>query len=508
MPPVLIPVIRPGAPGRSLTPNALVLALSAAAGLTVVVFVAHAVLAMRGATYVGHVSGVWLGLARDFSDGVFYRPLLSDAGYGGTRYAPVLFVLVGALMRAGLTPLAAGFLVQILTAAALVAGVVALLRRCRLAWSDAGAAAALALAPYFVHETLFEIRADVLAATLEVWGLAFVAGRLEPGGRRHAMWPAAACFTLAWATKVTSLAGVAAAVAALWLSGERRAAGRLSLQLLMAAAVVLLVVHISSHGHALESFRACAFAESSVIETFRTMMSRGPTVLLRGSFVLTAAGVIALALFAGVFRQWRHPLSLFVMFSAVMTMFILSSPGTTLRNQIVELWIAVAVFVGFASRGRRVASAFGYSAVVVMLLLSARHVGAELVDADVWDAATRRREAGQEVIAAVDHFKGPVLSESAVLPVIAGHRPYLLDAFALRVVALSRPQIGADLDTKLARQYFKYVILLHDPASQAGSGFYRHVHFGWPIVARILEHYRWDRTIGPYRLYVPRTSSG
>src|SRR5690349_3712070 len=45
--------------------------------------------------YLNHVSGVWATLADDVAHGVVYRPLVSDLGYGGTRYFPLYFTLHG-----------------------------------------------------------------------------------------------------------------------------------------------------------------------------------------------------------------------------------------------------------------------------------------------------------------------------------------------------------------------------------------------------------------------------
>jgi hypothetical protein len=64
-------------------------------------------------------SGVWLTLATDFADGSFYRPLVSDIGLGGARYFPLHFVLHGALIKTGLDPIRAGYVVTLALAAVL-----------------------------------------------------------------------------------------------------------------------------------------------------------------------------------------------------------------------------------------------------------------------------------------------------------------------------------------------------------------------------------------------------
>ena len=46
-----------------------------------------------------HVSGVWLGLAQYFNEGVFYPPLEAQGHYAGTRYMPLQFCLHALLAR-------------------------------------------------------------------------------------------------------------------------------------------------------------------------------------------------------------------------------------------------------------------------------------------------------------------------------------------------------------------------------------------------------------------------
>src|SRR5207244_1781916 len=76
--------------------------------LTAAVLAADAVVSISSHLYLNFSSGVWLALARDTYDGVLYRPLWNGVEYGGTRYFPMLFVATAGLMRAGVSPVAAG----------------------------------------------------------------------------------------------------------------------------------------------------------------------------------------------------------------------------------------------------------------------------------------------------------------------------------------------------------------------------------------------------------------
>ena len=60
------------------------------------------------------VSGTWIGLAMDFSDGIFYRPLFSDEiGFGGTRYFPLFFSIHALLIKLFGMPIISGHIVSI-----------------------------------------------------------------------------------------------------------------------------------------------------------------------------------------------------------------------------------------------------------------------------------------------------------------------------------------------------------------------------------------------------------
>src|SRR5580692_6085239 len=69
------------------------------ASATAILLVPRIFLNFKNQYFLTHVEGVWLACAYDFMHGVFYRPLFSPLGYGGTRYFPLYFVLTGVLSK-------------------------------------------------------------------------------------------------------------------------------------------------------------------------------------------------------------------------------------------------------------------------------------------------------------------------------------------------------------------------------------------------------------------------
>src|SRR2546426_12233186 len=98
-----------------------------------------------GALPQDSASGVWTALAQDFAKGVFYRPTVSEFGFGGTRYMPLFFVLHGALIRLALDPVTAGIVLTVLTMLLCDVGLWLGLRELEVDWT---VALPLALLPH------------------------------------------------------------------------------------------------------------------------------------------------------------------------------------------------------------------------------------------------------------------------------------------------------------------------------------------------------------------------
>src|SRR5271165_1712145 len=91
--------------------------LIASVAVIVVIAVVRASYSWATDAWVNHPAGVLIAMAADLKAGVFYRPLFGPAGYGGTRYFPLYFVLHALLMKMGLPVLLSAYL---LSAAAMV----------------------------------------------------------------------------------------------------------------------------------------------------------------------------------------------------------------------------------------------------------------------------------------------------------------------------------------------------------------------------------------------------
>jgi hypothetical protein len=497
----------------------------AAAAIAFAALAAHAWQSYSGA-YLSYVSGIWLALGRDLANGVFVRDLIGPLGYGGTRYFPLFFILIGSFLVVGIPPLAAGGLASSVAGGMLATGLARIARALGAPRHVVWMAAAAALAPYFVQQTLFEVRADVLAAALNLWGLAAAVPlfRAQPAARPR-VWPAVVWFTLALATKITSLTVPGCVAIALLLAGRRRSGWRFMVGMATGSVSFFAVVQAASSGRALASWRACMFADSSGGGLLQSLLAGEFLALARYSHLLIALLSLAcLALAAGLFFEWRArrpgaadgesdgfggaamwlPITLFAGVSAS-TALTLSSPGTVPSNQMVEwLGVTVVVVVWMAAARREVRFVCSTLLALVVVWMSAQDA---VRVSQLWQSRAARTTTAirQQIVDRVAQAPGPVLAESALWPVLAGRPAFLLDPFALRVVMMSRPDIARDLEARIDARAFPIVIFQVDPTSTKGRGYYENVNFGWPITARILSHYRLEsQPASDVWIYVPK----
>jgi len=470
--------------------------------LTAMVLVVDALVSLASGTYLNLGSGVWLALARDTHDGVFYRPLWNGSEYGGTRYFPMLFLLSAGVMRTGVNAVTAGVTVSMAGLVMLATAVAVLLKRLAVPSPFVLLGTALSIAPYFVHQTAFAVRCEPIAAAFAIFGLA----ALTPLEMRAASNPrlliAATLFVAAFMTKITCVYAPAAATMALLFA--RRPAAAIKLGTLTAAGALLALgmVHVVSEGRALESFRACALAGSSLLSLLSPVAVTRALQLIGTSHLLTVVFVlVALALLAAPRTLVTLPV-LYLLSASAITAVIFTSPGTILTSQIVDAYVA-AVVVLTISIGSQVGAGrvAGFAVLTALTLWTAGQNVARTATMIEQGAIRSGRQERQQLIAAVNECSGSLISESPLVPILADQRPVLLDPFAFHVVSLNRPEVGRDLVERIRRREFACLILEQDPATPRGHAWYSNVNLTEAVRDAILESYRYDRTVAGQRFY-------
>jgi hypothetical protein len=436
--------------------------------------------------YLTDVSGAWATLADDVAHGVLYRPLVSDLGYGGTRYFPLEFTLHGLLVYLGIPLRPAGHLLSLLSAGTLVAaGVLGLLRR-GAPRTLSLAAGALTLASRSAFMGAAGIRGDILPVALGVLGLALV-----PRKRSESFVPAAICLALSVLAKPTLIWAPAGAFIALALSGEVRRAFLLEA---LAGAITLsglAVAHLVSHGEMLPSFQACASGGGFSLS------------ILLGSFNLVRPGElgwivsgIGLTLFRGR-RAFEHPFCAALLCCVPTTLLLYTSRGMHV-NHLIDLASlgALAVGAAVAELGDRRWPRF--------VLAAATTLG--VAEAVLLDGMVLRRGELERAAAAIPTGPGPILSEQPWIPLLAGERAVLLDAYALVLTRRVSPSLERDLFGRLDQRSFRAVVLI-GRAETAGV-WYDDIRFGPGFKQHLLANYAYRGVAGAHAIYLPRAADG
>ena len=488
-----------------ISPSAAMAVLAAA--VTGAALAIHAWHAVATGCYVDFVTGVWLALADDLARGVFYRDLIGPDGYGGTRYFPLFFASIAGLMRLGVAPLVSGFAVSGASAVLLVLGIRRFLLRIGLPGSYALACAVFVLAPRFSQQALFAIKSDFLAAGLVMWGLSTMLPAFdEERPSTRSLAAPAVFFVLAASTKVTSLYAPAAAVLALALASRVRTSLRLGALVTAGLAILVAMVAILSGGRAVESWRVLALAGADTSGWMRQLPSAFLSQVVLPSRVFGTVLAAATAAWLVTLRADGPRWLSVTLFPATLgaAVVVLASPGTSYTNQLTDLLAVCLVLIGWAlARLPRRRPAAGF----VLLLLSlaaARQSLHPVLDQELRHQAWQASAGRDEVIRVLASIDGPILSESPELLIMAGRRPYMLDPFALRIVARKRPDVFADVEGKLHSRFFSAVVLMHDPETRSGRGWYTNMDFGWPITSRILDNYELAELKPGLRVYRPK----
>jgi hypothetical protein len=494
------------------------LALLAIAAVAVAVVV-HSTVGFRGA-YLTYGSGVWLSLARDLSGGVLYRDLVGELGFGGTRYFPLFFSAIAFVHAVGLSLLASGWLVGSAAAFLLLSGALRLSVIAGAPRLTAAMFAAAVIAPYFVWQTTFEVRADVLSAAFNVWGVALLvpAFRREEATRRFRLWPVAGCFMLAIATKITSVGVPLGVLLALILTRRLRLAGRFSAHLGAQLLGFFALVQLLSGGRALRVWSVCLFAGSDATGIMTALLSAGFLTGLANSHLVLVVGAVAIVTLVVMFSVPAPrdanapavpaiaPASIWAAASATLAL-NLSSPGTVPSNQLPE-WIAFSlllpVFLGDKPVAVRRALAGGIAVLVIWMAGQNFARAAERRPVVTAERMSPRRD----VVSRLEEFPAPILSESAVWPILANREVVMPDPFAARIVFRARPEIERQLIDQITQRRYSAILLEFDPLSAEGRRMYGFAHFSMPVIAAIRSYYQPHRlTTTEVFVFVPRTAS-
>jgi hypothetical protein len=440
----------------------------AAAALLALLTLALVYMGWRTGISLTPTSGTWIALAVDLKNGVLYRPMYGDLGYGGTRYFPLHFVLHAALMKIGLGPEAAGHTLEAFAGLTLLFGIYRVLRQLRIAPRTAACIPVVVLAPKATQIAILSIRGDLLPTALTVLGLATcMSARVE----RRRLLGASLLFTLAFAAKPTSLFGAAAVFLSFVFSRQVRKAALLLLATGLGCAAVLGAVSLASGGRFLTVFRACAATAGYSLPVGMWHLAIIPPLQLPVDLAILILG------FAGFFALTRSKISsmpaMFFASAAVSTAIVLGAVGTNI-NHFLDIDVAsLIVFSAWLFDEEPKERTFGVAALLFVALFgscltfwSMRHTDA----GGYFDFAYSRGI--HETLEFLGKQDKPILAAHPLLPILAGQRPYLLDLWMFRIVAEKDPSFAKSMSDAIRQRQFAAIVLEDDLASRTSPYYF------------------------------------
>jgi hypothetical protein len=433
--------------------------------------------------YLTDVSGVWAALADDVAHGLLYRPLVSELGYGGTRYFPLHPLLHGVLAAIGIPLRAAGHLLSLASACLLVYAGARALKNRGASNVVAYSAGVLSLATRTAFVAIAGIRGDILPLSLGVLGLALI-----PKDSKGSWLPAGVAFSFAVLAKPTLLWAPAGAFLALIVAREFKAAAQLTVVTAGVVAAGLFGTYFASNGEIITSFKACAggggFGLSYLIG-FLPLVRPGEWAWLLGG--------VALTLLRGK-DGLKDPLGASVLV-CLFVMAVLHMSRGLHTNHLIDVTalgtLAVASAIVDAGTRRIPRYVFGVAAAL------------GLADAILLEGMVLKRGELDRAAAALPPGNAPVLSEQGWIPLLAGERAVVLDAYSIVQTRKNEPEIGRDLLGRLDRCAYRAVVLI-GKAETAGPVWYDSIRFGPGFADHLLSHYYFDKVAGAHAIYLPR----
>lgn len=173
-----------------------------------------------------------------------------------------------------------------------------------------------------------------------------------------------------------------------------------------------------------------------------------------------------------------------------------------MANHLVDVQIAsVVLFTAWLGGLERVRlKQFGVCALALATFVAAIPLLHKLL---VWDGRFKPHRF-ERVVAAISDKQKPILAENPIVPVLAGQRTYVLDAWMLRMLRERIPNFGDPLLVRLRHQDFGAVVLsVADPRTPRARMWYTYSDLGPGFLQALTENYRLASEVEDQLIYVP-----
>jgi hypothetical protein len=448
---------------------------------------------------VGAASGVWMGLAAAAHDGVWYPPVYAQGFFGGTRYMPLPIVLqLGGRLVSGEYLVSAKLLIYLVNGALYTL----VYRAARRQGSPAPIALAMVatiLTSSAATTTVLGLRWDALATLCQL-------GAIELMSRSTTTRPTVAAGVLcglAITTKVTSL--WAPAAIAVWLARKPRSLATFAGSLVATSGVIVAAVDALSHGRMLRQLHDFTFA-GSTHATLADGLHRFYQLGLRNQRelpLLLALAIVALGV--AVVRRRAGLLELGLVFAVPIVIVVMRDTGAY-ENHLLDLEILAGLAVAGLWRSTNVVRRpIVQDAVVGVLVLASIAAAHYTLIPDARAAASHELRGRGDArytlhpVPALVAQGSCALFEDASIPILAGQRPLVLDAFIAHRLQTTDPVALSHLLRGVDTSGFR-TIALNFPLTNLG--WFETLDFGSAFAHAVDTHYRLTQSIPKAGLFV------
>ncbi len=448
---------------------------------------------------LNHVSGTWISLALDLSDGVLYRPLFSETiGFGGTRFFPLFFSIHALLIKFFNMPILTGHLVSLFSGLLLFGACLILFRQMKISIIIAVGLLAILFSELSIRFGMTSIRADILPVAFNVIGIASILSNLD---KKYKLIIASIFFTLAFSAKITAVHGIVSVF--LWLLFNRKVNEAFKLLVFTSLGYVLFlaILYIGTSGRIIPIFSTCSSGGTELMSILNAPIIFAKIILRRDIIGLVFLVWIFIILYSKRKNVLNDLFFIFWIVSIMITVVILGSPGTD-YNHFVDF--ATASIILIASRGFMIMpkiTKYNLSLFVVFLVVAIVYNSISLYSLFADENNRMAKHYPEEVVDFIKSEDGIVISEDPLFPLLADEHPYLLDAFMLRFILLKDEKIKLVLINKIQNKEYSGIIFNKNPVEDIEG--YNNAHFGLEFTQAVISNYTLGFKTGDYFVYLP-----
>jgi hypothetical protein len=453
-------------------------------------------------TAVNHVSGVWMGLAYDLNDGIFYRPLFNEEiGIGGTRYFPLFFMLYSGILKIFENPLIAGHILNIFIGISLFITCYLFLIKRGVKFLITISMVLLLLTFSSLQFSLETIRVDLLPLALNVLGLYLY---LNYKNSKYVFVIVGICFILAFLSKMTSINGILALSVYMLLIKETRLAFKLLLFTGIGYILSLFVIQYFSSGRFFDIFLTCSTGGESIDSMLFSVFFHSIINIVQKIVVFEP--ILLLLLFSIPLIFWNNNIIslelIFFIATIINSLLIISSPGIDF-NHLVDLSVASILLIGtnFAENNNKYQKKYYMFYILIILISIIYYIPNTQKELKTFISGHYKQKF--DLIEYIKNDNGIIVSEDPLITIMAhDSRPYLLDPFTVDLISKRYKNYKIQINNKILNKEFSKIIFQRDPESKID--FYYNSHFGKDFIHNVFKNYQKAKVFNEYYVYVPK----